>query len=95
MDSGEARILQLGYKQELARNFGLLSNASIGFTAISILTGITGAFFATHNTSWQASFLSFHVQKLHSHLLSVLDESSMVLAAFKTIMCPSSIRLGF
>lgn len=43
IDSGEARIRQLGYKQELARNFGLLSNASIGFTAISILTGITGA----------------------------------------------------
>lgn len=43
LDSGEARLRQLGYKQELARNFGLLSNASIGFTAISILTGITGA----------------------------------------------------
>lgn len=44
VDSGEARIRQLGYKQELRRNFGLLSNASIGFTAISILTGITGQF---------------------------------------------------
>jgi hypothetical protein len=42
MDSGEARIRELGYKQELVRNFTLISNASIGFTAISILTGITG-----------------------------------------------------
>ena len=42
MDSGEIRIRQLGYKQELRRNFTLVSNASIGFTAISILTGITG-----------------------------------------------------
>lgn len=42
MDSGEIRLRQLGYKQELRRNFTLLSNASIGFTAISILTGITG-----------------------------------------------------
>lgn len=42
MDSGEIRIRQLGYKQELRRNFTLISNASIGFTAISILTGITG-----------------------------------------------------
>lgn len=41
IDSGEARIRELGYKQELVRNFGLISNASIGFTAISILTGIT------------------------------------------------------
>lgn len=42
MDSGEIRIRQLGYKQELRRNFTLVSNASLGFTAISILTGITG-----------------------------------------------------
>ena len=42
VDSGEIRIRQLGYKQELRRNFTLVSNASIGFTAISILTGITG-----------------------------------------------------
>ncbi len=41
-DSGELRIRQLGYKQELRRNFTVLSNASIGFTAISVLTGITG-----------------------------------------------------
>ena len=41
-DSGERRIRELGYRQELRRNFTLLSNASIGFTAISILTGITG-----------------------------------------------------
>ena len=41
-DSGEMRIRQLGYKQELRRNFTVLSNASIGFTAISVLTGITG-----------------------------------------------------
>lgn len=41
-DTGELRIRQLGYKQELRRNFTVLSNASIGFTVISVLTGITG-----------------------------------------------------
>ncbi len=42
LDSGEARIRQLGYKQELQRNFTLLSNAALGFTVVSIVTGITG-----------------------------------------------------
>jgi hypothetical protein len=49
MDSGEIRIRQLGYKQELRRNFTLVSNASIGFTAISILTGITGNSASQHS----------------------------------------------
>ena len=47
LDSGEARIRQLGYKQELQRNFGLLSNAALGFTVVSIITGITGVLQAT------------------------------------------------
>ncbi|EIE25071.1 amino acid transporter [Coccomyxa subellipsoidea C-169] len=57
IDSGEARIRQLGYKQELARNFGLLSNASIGFTAISILTGITASFGVGYNNGGPVSIV--------------------------------------
>ncbi|CAK0783725.1 hypothetical protein CVIRNUC_006924 [Coccomyxa viridis] len=57
MDSGEIRIRQLGYKQELRRNFTLVSNASIGFTAISILTGITGSFGIGWNNGGPVSIL--------------------------------------
>ncbi|CAL8461962.1 g1493 [Coccomyxa elongata] len=57
VDSGEARIRQLGYKQELRRNFGLLSNASIGFTAISILTGITASFGVGYNNGGPVSIV--------------------------------------
>lgn len=42
MDSGEARLRELGYKQELRREWGLLSSfsGSLGFMAFT--TGITG-----------------------------------------------------
>ncbi len=42
MDSGEARLKALGYKQELKRDFTLVSNAAISFSIISTLLGITG-----------------------------------------------------
>ena len=42
MDSGEARLKALGYKQELKRDFTLASNTAISFSIISILLGITG-----------------------------------------------------
>ena len=42
MDSGEARLKALGYKQELKRDFTLVSNTAISFSIISTLLGITG-----------------------------------------------------
>lgn len=43
MDSGEERLKALGYKQELRRDFTLVSNTAISFSIISTLLGITGA----------------------------------------------------
>lgn len=43
MDSGEQRLAALGYKQELRRDFTLVSNTAISFSIISTLLGITGA----------------------------------------------------
>lgn len=41
IDSGHARLHQLGYKQELNRDLSVLSNFAFSFSIISILTGIT------------------------------------------------------
>ncbi|KAK9915256.1 hypothetical protein WJX75_006770 [Coccomyxa subellipsoidea] len=43
VDSGEARLIALGYKQELKRDFNLFTNGAISFSIISILTGVTGS----------------------------------------------------
>nr|KYP75121.1 putative amino-acid permease C15C4.04c [Cajanus cajan] len=41
LDSGHARLLELGYKQELKRDLSAISNFSLSFSVISVLTGIT------------------------------------------------------
>ncbi|KAH7650621.1 Amino acid/polyamine transporter I protein [Dioscorea alata] len=41
MDSGHARLHELGYKQELKRDLSVLSNFAFSFSIISVLTGIT------------------------------------------------------
>ncbi|KAI8023114.1 hypothetical protein LOK49_LG03G00866 [Camellia lanceoleosa] len=41
LDSGHARLHQLGYKQELKRDLSFLSNFAFSFSIISVLTGIT------------------------------------------------------
>ncbi|KAK7280418.1 hypothetical protein RJT34_25482 [Clitoria ternatea] len=41
LDSGHARLLELGYKQELNRQFSVISNFSLSFSLISVLTGIS------------------------------------------------------
>ncbi|KAJ7569234.1 hypothetical protein O6H91_01G068200 [Diphasiastrum complanatum] len=41
VDSGEKRLAELGYKQELQRSLSVLSNFAFSFSIISILTGIT------------------------------------------------------
>ncbi|XP_044494433.1 amino-acid permease BAT1-like isoform X2 [Mangifera indica] len=40
-DSGNARLNELGYKQELRRDLSMLSNFAFSFSIISVLTGIT------------------------------------------------------
>ncbi|KAK4779475.1 hypothetical protein SAY87_015581 [Trapa incisa] len=44
VDSGHARLHELGYKQELKRDLSLLSNFAFSFSIISVLTGITTLF---------------------------------------------------
>lgn len=41
LDSGHARLHQLGYKQELKRDLSVISNFAFSFSIISVLTGIT------------------------------------------------------
>ncbi|KAK9908831.1 hypothetical protein WJX75_003486 [Coccomyxa subellipsoidea] len=41
-DSGQLRLQELGYRQELRREFGLLSSTAAGFAVMSYLLGITG-----------------------------------------------------
>ncbi|KAK7390895.1 hypothetical protein VNO78_19081 [Psophocarpus tetragonolobus] len=41
LDSGHARLKQLGYKQELKRDLSLISNFAFSFSIISVLTGVT------------------------------------------------------
>ncbi|CAD6268871.1 unnamed protein product [Miscanthus lutarioriparius] len=40
-DADDGRLRELGYKQELRRHLSVLSNFSISFTVISVLTGVT------------------------------------------------------
>ncbi|MCO5608156.1 hypothetical protein L7F22_062362 [Adiantum nelumboides] len=40
-DSGQQRLKELGYKQELKRDLSVLSNFAFSFSIISILTGVT------------------------------------------------------
>ncbi|KAL2948154.1 hypothetical protein AAZX31_20G109500 [Glycine max] len=41
LDSGHARLLELGYKQQLKRDLSAISNFSLSFSVLSVLTGIT------------------------------------------------------
>ncbi|KAK7854302.1 amino-acid permease bat1 [Quercus suber] len=41
VDSGHARLHELGYKQELKRDLSLVSNFAFTFSIISVLTGLT------------------------------------------------------
>ena len=40
----EDRLAELGYKQELRRNWSLLHNFGVSFSIISVITGITTLF---------------------------------------------------
>lgn len=41
-DSGQLRLEELGYKQELSRRFGVLSSSCACFSLMSFMTGISG-----------------------------------------------------
>ncbi|XVF44231.1 hypothetical protein PTKIN_Ptkin02bG0103900 [Pterospermum kingtungense] len=41
VDSGQSRLKELGYKQELKRDLSVFSNFAFSFSIISVLTGIT------------------------------------------------------
>ncbi|XWS68813.1 hypothetical protein CRYUN_Cryun04dG0124900 [Craigia yunnanensis] len=41
VDSGQSRLTELGYKQELKRDLSMFSNFAFSFSIISVLTGIT------------------------------------------------------
>ncbi|XP_052198453.1 amino-acid permease BAT1 homolog [Diospyros lotus] len=41
LDTGHARLQELGYKQELKRDLSVVSNFAFSFSIISVLTGIT------------------------------------------------------
>ncbi|XP_020683582.1 amino-acid permease BAT1 homolog isoform X1 [Dendrobium catenatum] len=41
LDSGQTRLKELGYKQELKRDLSVLSNFAFSFSIISVLTGVT------------------------------------------------------
>lgn len=40
IDSGHARLHELGYKQELKRDLSVLSNFAFSFSVVSVLTGL-------------------------------------------------------
>ncbi|KAL9691880.1 hypothetical protein QQ045_012307 [Rhodiola kirilowii] len=40
-DTGQSRLSQLGYKQELKRDLSMLSNFAFSFSITSALTGVT------------------------------------------------------
>lgn len=41
VDTGHARLNELGYKQELKRDLSVISNFAFSFSIISVLTGVT------------------------------------------------------
>lgn len=74
LDSGQARLEQMGYKQELDRKFDMFSSFSASFSLMSFMMGVTGErpsqapFFlsVTHICCVIDSSINSHA--LHSHL---------------------------
>ncbi|CAL8465981.1 g5517 [Coccomyxa elongata] len=55
-DSGQVRLEELGYKQELQREFGLLTSVAVGCSVMSFLLGITGAIPIAYTNGVSSSF---------------------------------------
>ncbi|KAH1190712.1 Amino-acid permease BAT1 [Glycine max] len=57
LDSGHARLRQLGYKQELNRHLSVISNFAFSFSIISVLTGVTTLYNTGLNYGGPVSFV--------------------------------------
>lgn len=57
LDSGHARLKQLGYKQELKRDLSVISNFAFSFSIISVLTGVTTLYNTGLNYGGPVSFV--------------------------------------
>jgi hypothetical protein len=65
-DSGQVRLEELGYKQELSRRLGLLSSVASSFATIAYMMGITGILHPLFST-----------KHAHLHLLSAVSRWSI------------------
>ncbi|KAL9317178.1 hypothetical protein ACSQ67_013695 [Phaseolus vulgaris] len=57
LDSGHARLKELGYKQELKRDLSVISNFAFSFSIISVLTGVTTLYNTGLNYGGPVSFV--------------------------------------
>ncbi|KAK7280417.1 hypothetical protein RJT34_25481 [Clitoria ternatea] len=57
LDSGHARLHELGYKQELKRDLSVISNFAFSFSIISVLTGVTTLYNTGLNYGGPVSFV--------------------------------------
>ncbi|TKY50897.1 Amino-acid permease BAT1-like [Spatholobus suberectus] len=57
LDSGHARLRELGYKQELKRDLSVISNFAFSFSVISVLTGVTTLYNTGLNYGGPVSFV--------------------------------------
>lgn len=80
----EDRLAELGYKQELRRNWSLLHNFGVSFSIISVITGITTLFQYGLNTGgpgvmsvgWiVVSFFTFFVALGMAEIVSAIPTS--------------------
>ena len=70
-DSGQVRLEELGYKQELRREFGLLTSVAVGCSVMSFLLGITGESQAC------APLRSIHIHHFGCQIQSTVGECSL------------------
>ncbi|ESW14965.1 hypothetical protein PHAVU_007G032900 [Phaseolus vulgaris] len=57
LDSGHARLQELGYKQELKRDLSVISNFAFSFSIISVLAGVTTLYNTGLNYGGPVSFV--------------------------------------
>ncbi|XP_057424562.1 amino-acid permease BAT1 homolog [Lotus japonicus] len=57
LDSGHARLVELGYKQELKRDLSVIANFSLSFSILSVLTGVTTLYNTGLNYGGTVSFV--------------------------------------
>ncbi|WVY97963.1 hypothetical protein V8G54_030114 [Vigna mungo] len=57
LDSGHARLRELGYRQELKRDLSVISNFAFSFSIMSVLTGVTTVYNTGLNYGGPVSFV--------------------------------------